>query len=64
MAKYRAIVEYEYPEKTIRVSDTVTAFGHHKPDDFVVRVNGDYVKGTLVDTIAVMQEEDEEDVER
>lgn len=63
MARYRIMIEYEYPEKEISINNNSTMIGHYQPVDAVVRVNGDYVKATILDNqMAVMQEEDYDDV--
>lgn len=62
MAKYRVMIEYEYPEKEIPINNNSTMIGHYRPDDVIVKIGCDFVSATVLDNqMAVMQEEDYDD---
>ena len=62
MARYRIMIEYEYPEKEIPINNNSTMIEHYRPDDVIVKIGCDFINATVVDNqMAVMQEEDDDD---
>ena len=62
MARYRAIIDYEYPEIENRISSNAKFITHQMPEEITVKINGEYVKAEFeTRNIGIMVEEENED---